>query len=81
MCHVLFSGQSLEERRGLPISAAADGIVSAVSQHQVVIIRGNTGCGKTTQVPQFLLDNAIAMKRGADCNIIVTQVGHQAQQH
>lgn len=49
-------------------------IVSAVTDHSVVIIRGNTGCGKTTQVPQFILDHNIAMGTAAHCNIVVTQV-------
>lgn len=68
--------QSLEERQALPISVSAADIVSAVTEHPVVIIRGKTGCGKTTQVPQFILDHSIAMGRGADCNIVVTQVSH-----
>lgn len=38
---------------------------------RVVIISGETGCGKTTQVPQFILDDAIT--RGAPCNIVCTQ--------
>ena len=66
--------QSLEERLRLPIANRAAEIVTAVQRHQVVIIKGNTGCGKTTQVPQFILDNMIANENGADCNIVVTQV-------
>ena len=66
--------QSMEERQTLPISARASDIVLAVSKHPVVIVRGNTGCGKTTQVPQFVLDHNIAIGRGTDCNIVVTQV-------
>jgi HrpA-like RNA helicase len=31
------------------------------------------GCGKTTQVPQFVLDEWIERGRGAECSIIVTQ--------
>lgn len=37
------------------------------------IFRGNTGCGKTTQVCQYLLDDYIASGQGAWCNIVVTQ--------
>ena len=32
---------------------------------------GETGCGKTTQVPQFILDHCDAA--GTRCNIICTQ--------
>lgn len=32
-----------------------------------------TGCGKTTQVPQLVLDDLIEKGRGGECNIIVTQ--------
>jgi ATP-dependent RNA helicase DHX36 len=34
---------------------------------------GDTGCGKTTQVPALVLDDLIAHYRGADANIIITQ--------
>lgn len=34
-------------------------------------MKGATGCGKTTKVPQFILDDAIARGRGAYCNIAV----------
>lgn len=40
---------------------------------QVVIISGETGCGKTTQIPQFILDSEIESGRGAMCSIICTQ--------
>uniref|UniRef100_A0A4W3JKS0 RNA helicase n=1 Tax=Callorhinchus milii TaxID=7868 RepID=A0A4W3JKS0_CALMI len=41
--------------------------------NSVIIIRGQTGCGKTTQVPQFILDYFVKNNRGSDCNIVVTQ--------
>ena len=38
-----------------------------------MLIRGDTGSGKTTQVPQFILDSYIENGRGAECSIVVTQ--------
>lgn len=40
----------------LPIAQFREKIIAAVHDHQVTLIVGSTGCGKTTQVPQFLLD-------------------------
>uniref|UniRef100_A0AAY5KZW6 RNA helicase n=1 Tax=Esox lucius TaxID=8010 RepID=A0AAY5KZW6_ESOLU len=61
------------ERDGLPVKKFEEEILSAVQHNSVVIIRGATGCGKTTQVPQFILDQFIKSERAAECNIIVTQ--------
>lgn len=33
-----------------------DDIIQAVAKERVVIIAGDTGCGKSTQVPQYLLE-------------------------
>jgi ATP-dependent RNA helicase DHX36 len=40
---------------------------------QVVVVSGETGCGKTTQLPQYILESEIDAARGASCNIICTQ--------
>lgn len=40
----------------LPILAHRKAILSAVRKHSVVIVRADTGSGKTTQLPQILLD-------------------------
>lgn len=36
-------------------------IVEAIRRHQIVLVAGETGCGKTTQVPQYLLEDAWGM--------------------
>ncbi|QSP93718.1 ATP-dependent RNA helicase HrpA [Marinobacter salinisoli] len=41
---------------GLPVSERVDDIRAAIDQHQVVIIAGETGSGKTTQIPKICLD-------------------------
>ena len=46
---------SIEEtRKNLPIYQFRDEIIQAVHDHQVLIIVGETGSGKTTQIPQYL---------------------------
>ncbi|WOF24300.1 ATP-dependent RNA helicase HrpA [Microbacterium betulae] len=40
----------------LPVSAARDEIAAAVRDHQVVIVAGATGSGKTTQLPKIALE-------------------------
>ncbi|GFG32216.1 hypothetical protein Cfor_02033 [Coptotermes formosanus] len=49
--------KALEVRRMLPAWSCMEVILDAVEQHQVVVISGETGCGKSTQIPQFLLDS------------------------
>lgn len=48
-------------------------VLDAVQHHRVTVVCGTTGCGKTTQVPQYILDHEIEQGRGGSCNILVTQ--------
>lgn len=66
--------QILGERDQLPVKHFEEEIMAAIDNNPVVIIRGATGCGKTTQVPQYILDRFIKGGRASDCNIVVTQV-------
>jgi pre-mRNA-splicing factor ATP-dependent RNA helicase DHX16 len=46
---------SIEDtRKSLPIYSYRDELLSAVENHQILIIVGETGSGKTTQIPQYL---------------------------
>lgn len=54
---------------GLPISAVSDEIIETIRDHQVVIIAGETGSGKTTQLPKMCL----AAGRGIRGQIAHTQ--------
>ncbi|KAK7792080.1 hypothetical protein R5R35_003553 [Gryllus longicercus] len=45
-----------ETRRSLPIFPFKEDLIQAVKDHQVLIIDGETGSGKTTQIPQYLYD-------------------------
>ncbi len=61
-----YSAAELEQRRAalpkpeypeeLPVSARRGDIAQAIAEHQVVIVCGETGSGKTTQLPKILLE-------------------------
>uniref|UniRef100_A0A2K6AD05 DEAH-box helicase 37 n=1 Tax=Mandrillus leucophaeus TaxID=9568 RepID=A0A2K6AD05_MANLE len=50
------SPEMQEERLKLPILSEEQVIMEAVAEHPIVIVCGETGSGKTTQVPQFLYE-------------------------
>ena len=63
----------LKSRKKLPIWNQRIEILEAVEKNQVVVLCGETGCGKTTQVGQFLLDEAIEFGKGSSFRAICTQ--------
>ncbi|KAF6254303.1 P-loop containing nucleoside triphosphate hydrolase protein [Scenedesmus sp. NREL 46B-D3] len=64
----------LQEQCGaLPAAAAREECMRLLQQHQVLVVTGETGCGKSTQVPQFILQAAQQAGRLAATNIVVSQ--------
>uniref|UniRef100_I3MT40 Putative ATP-dependent RNA helicase DHX57 n=1 Tax=Ictidomys tridecemlineatus TaxID=43179 RepID=I3MT40_ICTTR len=63
----------LQERQSLPAWEERETILKLLSKHQVVVISGMTGCGKTTQIPQFILDDSLSGPPEKVANIICTQ--------
>ncbi|KAH8322278.1 hypothetical protein KR059_010241 [Drosophila kikkawai] len=62
---------NLNRDKTLSIYAKRDEILAAIKGNPVVILKGETGCGKTTQVPQYILDEGFMT--GQYCNIVVAQ--------
>lgn len=53
--------QSIEEvRKSLPVYHYRRQLLEAIKEHQVLIIVGETGSGKTTQLPQYLFEDGYA---------------------
>lgn len=60
-------------RENLPAFNLKNNILNTVKSSQVVVISGETGCGKSTQIPQFILDDWIQNFNGQHVEIICTQ--------
>lgn len=63
--------QWINQDTTLPVYAQKDKILSIIENNSITIIQGNTGSGKSTQIPQYILDDYV--KRSKPVNIVVTQ--------
>lgn len=61
----------LQSRMQLPMWLFRQQVVETVEREQVVIICGETGCGKSTQVPAFLLEHQLS--QGRNCKVYCTE--------
>jgi HrpA-like RNA helicase len=66
-----FNLKGFDNYPNLPIRDLRARILHSLEKNNIFIIQGNTGCGKTTQVPQMILDHSANLNR--HCNILVTQ--------
>uniref|UniRef100_A0A673G5F5 ATP-dependent RNA helicase DHX29 n=1 Tax=Sinocyclocheilus rhinocerous TaxID=307959 RepID=A0A673G5F5_9TELE len=62
----------LAEREQLPVFQHRQQALEALWRHRVLVIAGETGSGKSTQIPQFILEELLANGE-APCNVVVTQ--------
>ncbi|XP_062455720.1 ATP-dependent RNA helicase DHX29 isoform X2 [Rhea pennata] len=63
----------LKERQELPVFKHRHLIVETLKKHRVVVVAGETGSGKSTQVPHFLLEDLLLDEGSRKCNIVCTQ--------
>uniref|UniRef100_A0A4W6DUW0 ATP-dependent RNA helicase DHX29 n=1 Tax=Lates calcarifer TaxID=8187 RepID=A0A4W6DUW0_LATCA len=62
------------EREQLPVFQHRHRVLEALQRHPVVVVAGETGSGKSTQIPQFLLEELLTGGKAAQpCNVVVTQ--------
>lgn len=61
----------LQSRKNLPVWAYKQEILDVLSTNQAVIICSETGSGKSTQIPSFILEDG--MLNGRQCKIYVTE--------
>lgn len=60
-------------RAALPVYTRSDDILNHIRNNDITICMAATGSGKTTQIPQLILDEYIARGEGAKCNVVCTQ--------
>ena len=64
-----------EQRCSLPVFEHRDSILRLIAAHKVVCIVGETGCGKSSQIPQYIIDDS---SKPRVCRILVSQPNHMA---
>ncbi|XP_017781544.1 PREDICTED: putative ATP-dependent RNA helicase DHX57 [Nicrophorus vespilloides] len=62
-----------EVRNNLPAMSYKNTILNTMKTHQVLVVSGETGCGKSTQVPQYILDEWLENFKSDHVEIVCTQ--------
>lgn len=61
--HVIRNDEIQRARLKLPILAEEQQIMETINENSIIVMAGETGSGKTTQVPQFLYEAGYALKK------------------
>ncbi|KAF5375077.1 hypothetical protein D9758_000153 [Tetrapyrgos nigripes] len=61
----------LIQRNKLPIAQYRQEIIQTLEENQILVLSGETGCGKSTQVPAFILEDQLS--RGKHCKVYCTE--------
>ena len=68
------SFESIKTARGnLPIVNLRKSIREALQNSNVVLVEAGTGSGKSTQIPQYILEDALFSQKATNTRILVTQ--------
>ena len=74
----------LSSRFNLPIYGHEEEIVKSIRENDIVVLSGDTGCGKTTQVPQIIRKHfgndkriAVTQPRRISCIGVATRVSQE----
>ena len=62
-----------QTRSRLPALGSREELLSALRGSPSLVVCGETGCGKSTQVPQYILEDAVAAGRGGACTVLIAQ--------
>ncbi|KAL4720139.1 hypothetical protein ACJJTC_008307, partial [Scirpophaga incertulas] len=60
-----YNPELLKFREKLPVYEQRQELINAITHSQVIIVAGATGCGKTTQLPQLVLDHCQELRQPA----------------
>ncbi|KAI1797739.1 P-loop containing nucleoside triphosphate hydrolase protein [Ganoderma leucocontextum] len=63
--------EMLKQRNTLPMAQYKQDLLSLLEMSQILVLSGETGCGKSTQVPAFILEDQLL--KGRHCRIYCTE--------
>lgn len=57
----------INQRKSLPIFSLKQAFMDAVNEHQILVVKGETGSGKTTQMTQYLVEAGYSRRGCIGC--------------